>query len=869
MRYGEIVRAVARTWLVLGAFLTVPLYAFDSGPEPSGDEGPAEARKVPPWGYDFTAPQSPPNEHAMLFRLALARSGLPNTLDVTPSNPFRATTFSIGSAIDGGMTSLVPSALNMATTTNIRSYTLAGFASLPDHSYSLGDWASGNELCPPGTAVFNFGAHECHSFTKHLGPVNSTHFPPQADSMYRWYHSLALMRAGACRELANRFTASTLSSENRIEAVGMVRECEREALALEAVGQHFLQDAWAIGHMWERWGYASIYDFTSASPITPVADSSRWLTAVITAAVSGTIHGAEGLTKIPDFLSAGQDPAVTWSAANATGPSGMGIGDLHLDALLTDDAYTLQRSSLLNCSASGMREVYEQTARFSSDPVGGALDAFTGERVDPVSSRCFGQRANNSAMFQALFIRCPDKFINNPATSVAQVAACLATDIAIQTKDVRDYATVFLSSLISVVKTPFLGQVQFPQNSIPPELLATARRDLIRASVWGELRAKQEPGGTDLATHAFAVTDPEGKEVGPNGFLGVERNSIAIKRNPPGPYVDPGFPWPGDVNTGGEWTPGKWLARTFHKSHVVDWCGHNEAAPSTLVERVAQAPAAEKATACEVCTEFVRRHVQLTNNADNSLCNAAGDLTNPIIMPPSEVDISGAAKKYCKCADDWDPARDFSATRNPAPPWTYGWEFNYANFRTFPSMSAQEGTNGWREPLHETSGAPSIIRAHGNELVITHPAPTIGQPVGTVSFFPTEVVLHPAVETIPSFFPPTYRPLYAMLRFTAPEAGSYLVTATFSSRNSVGATTQVGVLATRAGVSPLWVLKFEEISSAKPSASMPQAQVIELKKGDVIDFIVGPAKDGERLTINSMFYDSTGLNAQIRLVRPS
>lgn len=67
----------------------------------------------------------------------------------------------------------------------------------------------------------------------------------------------------------------------------------------------------------------------------------------------------------------------------------------------------------------------------------------------------------------------------------------------------------------------------------------------------------------------------------------------------------------------------------------------------------------------------------------------------------------------------------------------------------------------------------------------------------------------------------------------------------------------------------MWVLKFEEISSAKPSASMPQAQVIELKKGDVIDFIVGPAKDGERLTINSMFYDSTGLNAQIRLVRPS
>ena len=107
-----------------------------------------------------------------------------------------------------------------------------------------------------------------------------------------------------------------------------------------------------------------------------------------------------------------------------------------------------------------------------------------------------------------------------------------------------------------------------------------------------------------------------------------------------------------------------------------------------------------------------------------------------------------------------------------------------------------------------------------------------------------------------------------MLRFTAPQAGIYSVAAAFSSRNSAGATTQVGVLATRAGVLPSWLLKFEEISSAKASASLPQAQLIELGEGDVVDFIVAPAKDGERLTISSMFYDSTGLNAQIKLVSP-
>ena len=32
------------------------------------------------------------------------------------------------------------------------------------------------------------------------------------------------------------------------------RQCETEALAIEAYAQHYMQDSFSSGHMWERWG---------------------------------------------------------------------------------------------------------------------------------------------------------------------------------------------------------------------------------------------------------------------------------------------------------------------------------------------------------------------------------------------------------------------------------------------------------------------------------------------------------------------------------------------------------------------------------------------------------------------------------------
>ena len=82
-----------------------------------------------------------------------------------------------------------------------------------------------------------------------MGAVNSNHFLPQAYDAYRHYHELAMQHAKTCQE-----ASEAMSPENRAFHRESLRACERMALTYEAFGQHFLQDAWSMGHMWERWG---------------------------------------------------------------------------------------------------------------------------------------------------------------------------------------------------------------------------------------------------------------------------------------------------------------------------------------------------------------------------------------------------------------------------------------------------------------------------------------------------------------------------------------------------------------------------------------------------------------------------------------
>jgi hypothetical protein len=65
-----------------------------------------------------------------------------------------------------------------------------------------------------------------------------------------------------------------------------VKEAELLALAYEGYAQHFLQDRWAMGHMWERWG----------SP-DAVQQNRRLEEHLLVRGVAGLIHGAEALVR--------------------------------------------------------------------------------------------------------------------------------------------------------------------------------------------------------------------------------------------------------------------------------------------------------------------------------------------------------------------------------------------------------------------------------------------------------------------------------------------------------------------------------------------------------------------------------------------
>jgi hypothetical protein len=152
----------------------------------------------------------------------------------------------------------------------------ARFAGLPDYSYGPADWLNKNRTCPIGGADDG----KCHAFLGWLGGLNSVHFGSQATRMYARYHQLALQRAGRARRLREQ-----MSPAERVQYRMALRESEQQALIYEGYAQHFLQDRWAIGHMWERW---------DGPDRTQVASPSVWSSVAI-GGVAGLIHGAESV----------------------------------------------------------------------------------------------------------------------------------------------------------------------------------------------------------------------------------------------------------------------------------------------------------------------------------------------------------------------------------------------------------------------------------------------------------------------------------------------------------------------------------------------------------------------------------------------
>lgn len=237
------------------------------------------------------------NEHAWLAEVALDRAAPGSPWGFSPRNPlvvrdlatgyFRA---DIGRRREG-------SSWDPGDAMGLPQRTVPGaanFAGIPDFSYTMYDWINMNELCPPViSGQMPAGTPGgCHNYTYWQGGAfNSSHFGSQATRSYQHLHAIALDLAARARRLRERIASDPV---NLAAYRDVVREAEMEALAYEAYAQHFLQDRWALGHMFERWG-APEYD---ASGIA--LDPTR---ALMAGAFTGIIHGYQAVLNVPDALS--------------------------------------------------------------------------------------------------------------------------------------------------------------------------------------------------------------------------------------------------------------------------------------------------------------------------------------------------------------------------------------------------------------------------------------------------------------------------------------------------------------------------------------------------------------------------------------
>jgi hypothetical protein len=774
---------LARRLLCLALLLPSLATAWVSGTEKP--YGPFQAVRNPPWRWDPN--EAVPNEHARLLVLALQRAGVP------VEGTFNASVYTDKSIVVDplapGQRSAFPTPLAAPGTNfrNTRYYDIAGFASLPDHSYSMGDWAAGNEVCPRGTMPNSVPASavDCHDFEFHLGMLNSTHFPPQSMKIYQDYHTIALQRAGECTVLGQAVLG--IAAQNQL-ARDAATECEREALLLEATGQHFLQDAWAVGHMWERWGYSSFNLFPGAP--APIG----YERSVLTSMVSGLFHGAESVLHVPDEMSAGDDPKVAWWNPTSSDPlSQPGIGDLYLDKLLGDPQYVRQRESLLNCSASGLREVYARTSQVS-----GALRAFGGQQVDSTGPACWAQRVTNQALLQGFGVRCP------PSTIGKLGDACAALDLVVQGPWFWAHTVPWLKSVSSQAQQEYESSMLLLSNIV-------------------RMFGTNDPYSLSLASGGLSGT-----------FMSVDKNSAAAAASVPTSYADPPLPWAPKLATASiasDWDPGTYLSRVFHLSHAREMCTADEASLPALKDKLDTVSDADYAVACEMCIEFTSRQVF----ADGpSLCTLAGAATEPLLAQPGD-SIRVTARSQCGCGH-WDVAIDFR-NRNPSDDWRYGWipmndlggpQAFYA-LTPFGPAGRYSGIDFFWDAAITQTGIPNVTH---NSLAQTVSV-VVGLPFDPVQIGianpPKAFTFHPGPSTL------------GVARWTAPRDGRYVIHASFTPINPDWSGMDVFVLRSSGDFQPITPL-FAQRLLAVSTQLLPtyDSGPLDLKKGDQIDFAIGP-----------------------------
>jgi hypothetical protein len=180
----------------------------------------------------------------------------------------------------------------------------------------------------------------------------------------------------------------------------------------------------------------------------------------------------------------------------------------------------------------------------------------------------------------------------------------------------------------------------------------------------------------------------------------------------------------------------------------------------------------------------------------------------------------------------FNPAADFSLAGNPNGPWSYGYSQTLGGPLIHHATSGSgSGVDFWNTDI--SIGLPWIVR---------NSTATPINWAGTTVFEPGVLSLHPGPQGE-----------VAVLRFTVPSAGQYLISADFFGQDYVGpTTTDVHILLNGTSI-------FDDVVSDY-GISHPFSTTLTMAAGSHLDFAVGFGSN------QTYLYDSTGLAATITSV---
>ncbi len=381
------------------------------------------------WWGPYLDSQGGANEHSTISSLTLSAMGVdvftigPGSDNVFEISDWNATWFRDDLYLDS------PRGDDVFTIVEERHLpSPAHFGGMPDYSWTVYDWINKHRYCPPVPAgmvdsflLDRLSDEPCHAFKGWMGVLNANHFGTQAKLTYLKAHATAMSLARRANDMRQRLLQQPGAYE---EYRRFVQEAELEALLYEGYAQHYLQDRWSVGHMWERWGSSDLNDLSDPRPEPNLVIGS----------FAGLIHGAQGLTTVPDPMCSPileDGTVVPMQFSQAAGTPLDGIGDYRLTENVTGtgsapfglgnfDGYSYdvrpQMSQMLECSKRGWAEVIRSFAQ-GDDGAYGAWEIVLDPSTTPPPSRrvddrdCWENWATNRSFYAGLH-----GSVYNPAT---------------------------------------------------------------------------------------------------------------------------------------------------------------------------------------------------------------------------------------------------------------------------------------------------------------------------------------------------------------------------------------------------------------------------------------------------------------------